>query len=38
LELLVLRALSYTGHYWNRLRLGRWHDDVEPVPWEASNA
>ena len=33
LELALLRVLEYRGHYWCRLRLGRWAGENEPVPW-----
>lgn len=33
LELALLRMLGFDGDYWNRLRLGRNENDVEPVPW-----
>jgi hypothetical protein len=35
LELVVLRILGYSGSYWSRLRLHRWYNDLEQLPWEA---
>lgn len=32
-ELALLRMLGFDDNYWNRLRLGRNENDVEPVPW-----
>lgn len=38
LELGILKALSYNGEYWSRLRLGRSAHDLEPVPWSEARA
>lgn len=33
IELMLLRLCEYKGYYANRLKLGRWQGEVEPVPW-----
>lgn len=32
-EMMLLREFGYNGLYGNRLKVGRWVGEVEPVPW-----
>lgn len=35
LDLVLLRLCGHRGNYANRLLLGRWEGEVEPVPWSS---